>query len=283
MLQQATPGSTTCTPAAAGRRVRPTSPPAATSSGRTSRTTACCATTRRRRTSPCSARPRATRTGTRSTGSAGWCRASTATGGSPGPSTTGRSPCWPTPIEGRRLNSPNDVVVRSDGSVWFTDPAYGIDSDYEGHKSPMEQDECYLFRIDPAGGLSVAMDGMSRPNGLAFSLDERQLYVSDTGGPRQHPPVRRGRGRDAVRRRGVRQVHERRVRRLPAGHRGPDLVERRRRRPRLRPGRDAARQGPGAGGGGQRVLRRPKRNRLYICATTSLYAILLPVNGAKTF
>ena len=85
--------------------------------------------------------------------------------------------------EGGRLNSPNDVVVRSDGSVWFTDPAYGIDSDYEGHKSPMEQAECYLFRIDPAGGLSVAMDGMSRPNGLAFSLDEGQLYVSDTGGP----------------------------------------------------------------------------------------------------
>jgi gluconolactonase len=68
--------------------------------------------------------------------------------------------------DGKRLNSPNDVVVGSDGSVWFTDPSYGIDSDYEGVSAPAE--------IAP-----VAQD-FERPNGLAFSRDESQLYVVDT-------------------------------------------------------------------------------------------------------
>src|SRR3954467_11372782 len=58
--------------------------------------------------------------------------------------------------DGQPLNSPSDVVVRSDGSISFSDPAYGIDSHYEGNKAPQEQDECYLFRIDPAGELHIA-------------------------------------------------------------------------------------------------------------------------------
>ena len=83
---------------------------------------------------------------------------------------------------GRRLNSPNDVVVRSDGSIWFTDPNYGIDSEYEGDKAPMEQDGCYVYRIAPEGGEPVAViTDMSKPNGIAFSPDESLLYVADTG------------------------------------------------------------------------------------------------------
>lgn len=84
--------------------------------------------------------------------------------------------------DGKRLNSPNDVVVRSDGSVWFSDPSYGIDSDHEGHKADSEIGACHVYRAEPDGGeCRIAADGFVRPNGLAFSLDERRLYVSDTG------------------------------------------------------------------------------------------------------
>ncbi|UEM22507.1 SMP-30/gluconolactonase/LRE family protein [Skermanella mucosa] len=84
--------------------------------------------------------------------------------------------------QGRRLNSPNDVVVKSDGSVWFTDPPYGILTDYEGHRSEMEQDGCHVYRIDPeTGQVTVAADDFDKPNGIAFSPDEHILYVADTG------------------------------------------------------------------------------------------------------
>ena len=85
-------------------------------------------------------------------------------------------------FEGKRLNSPNDVVVKSDGSVWFTDPTYGIMSDYEGYKSEPEQRHHNVFRIDPATGelASVAHD-FAQPNGLAFSRDETRLYVAESG------------------------------------------------------------------------------------------------------
>jgi len=83
--------------------------------------------------------------------------------------------------QGKRLNSPNDVVVKSDGSIWFTDPAYGIDSDYEGFAAESEIGTCNVYRIDPATGeIRVVADQLDRPNGLAFSLDEQQLYVSDS-------------------------------------------------------------------------------------------------------
>ena len=87
---------------------------------------------------------------------------------------------------GRRLNSPNDVVVRADGTVWFTDPIYGIAGDYEGHRADSELGgACYVFRLDPASGdLRVVADDFCRPNGLAFSPDEQQLYIADT---RQRP------------------------------------------------------------------------------------------------
>lgn len=84
--------------------------------------------------------------------------------------------------EGRRLNSPNDVVVKSDGSLWFTDPPYGILTDYEGYRGEQEQSGCYVFRLDPeAGSLEVVADDFVKPNGLCFSPDESLLYISDTG------------------------------------------------------------------------------------------------------
>jgi gluconolactonase len=84
---------------------------------------------------------------------------------------------------GRRFNSPNDVVVKSDGSVWFTDPDYGIMSDYEGEKAEGEIGACNVYRIDPSSGAvdAVATDFV-KPNGIAFSPDEKVLYVADTGG-----------------------------------------------------------------------------------------------------
>jgi gluconolactonase len=83
---------------------------------------------------------------------------------------------------GRKLNSPNDVVVKSDGSIWFTDPNYGIISDYVGRKAEQEQTGCNVYRIDPLNGaVTVVADDFSMPNGLAFSPDETLLYVSDSG------------------------------------------------------------------------------------------------------
>ncbi len=86
-------------------------------------------------------------------------------------------------FDGKRLNSPNDVTVKSDGSIWFTDPDYGILSDYEGRKSQSEQSTCNVYRIDPkTGNLSLVSNQMIKPNGLCFNKNETKLYVSDTGG-----------------------------------------------------------------------------------------------------
>jgi gluconolactonase len=84
-------------------------------------------------------------------------------------------------FEGKRLNSPNDVVVKSDGSVWFTDPSYGIMIDYEGARADSEIGACHVYRVDPGGAMAVAAADYVKPNGLAFSPDERFLYVADTG------------------------------------------------------------------------------------------------------
>nr|WP_299503453.1 SMP-30/gluconolactonase/LRE family protein [uncultured Rhizobium sp.] len=85
-------------------------------------------------------------------------------------------------FHGKRLNSPNDVVVRSDGSVWFTDPTYGILSDYEGYKAEPEQKTRNVYRLEPdTGVIEVMVDDFLQPNGLAFSPDESLLYVADSG------------------------------------------------------------------------------------------------------
>ena len=191
---------------------------------------------------------------------------------------------------GKRLNSPNDVVVKSDGSVWFTDPTYGIDSDYEGHKSEPEQDGSYVYRVDPGNGeVSVVADDFVKPNGIAFSPDEKSLYIVDTG--RTH--VENG------------PAH---MRRFDVGKDGKltdrgvfaECTE------GLFDGFRFDTEGriwTSAGDGvhcydpdgtliGKIIVPETvanvcfggqKRNYLYICGTTSLYGVRLPVNGAKTF
>ncbi|MEM1160896.1 MAG: SMP-30/gluconolactonase/LRE family protein, partial [Pseudomonadota bacterium] len=84
-------------------------------------------------------------------------------------------------FEGKRLNSPNDVIVRSDGSVWFTDPPYGINSDVEGYPADSEIGGCYVFCATPDGTLHAVAKDFDKPNGLAFSPDESRLYVADSG------------------------------------------------------------------------------------------------------
>ena len=85
---------------------------------------------------------------------------------------------------GKRLNSPNDVVVRADGTIWFTDPSYGIADDYEGHRAESEIGTCHVYRLDRDGTVTAVATDFCRPNGLAFSPDERKLYIVDT---RQEP------------------------------------------------------------------------------------------------
>lgn len=85
-------------------------------------------------------------------------------------------------FQNKRLNSPNDVVVGSDGSVWFTDPTYGILSDYEGYRAEPEQPSRNVYRIDgQSGELEAMVTDFAQPNGLAFSPDESRLYVAESG------------------------------------------------------------------------------------------------------
>jgi gluconolactonase len=91
---------------------------------------------------------------------------------------------------GKRLNSPNDVICRSDGTIWFTDPTYGINTDYEGGKQGAELPPA-LYRLDPRdGSLRIMADDFDGPNGLAFSPDERLLYVAESGRQFAEDPVR---------------------------------------------------------------------------------------------
>ena len=90
-------------------------------------------------------------------------------------------------VDGRRFNSPNDLVVRSDGSVWFTDPPYGILMDYEGRRADSEIGACHVYRWDPKTcEVTTVATTYVKPNGLAFSPDETILYIADTG--RSHDP-----------------------------------------------------------------------------------------------
>ncbi|WP_334174009.1 SMP-30/gluconolactonase/LRE family protein [Pseudoxanthobacter sp.] len=84
--------------------------------------------------------------------------------------------------DGRRLNSPNDVVVTRDGAIWFTDPIYGILSLYEGAPAEPEQPTRNVYRVDPhSGQIAIVADDFGQPNGLCFSPDERTLYIADSG------------------------------------------------------------------------------------------------------
>lgn len=85
-------------------------------------------------------------------------------------------------FEGKRLSSPNDVVVKSDGSIWFTDPPFGILGNYEGHKAEPELGQ-NVYRLDPVSGIAtVVADDVLGPNGLAFSPDEQTLYIVESRG-----------------------------------------------------------------------------------------------------
>lgn len=87
-----------------------------------------------------------------------------------------------THFDGKQLNSPNDVIVKSDGSIWFSDPTYGIDGYYEGTLAPSEIGASRVYRLQPdTGSLTAVVSDLIRPNGLAFSPDETTLYVADTG------------------------------------------------------------------------------------------------------
>jgi gluconolactonase len=192
-------------------------------------------------------------------------------------------------INGLRLNSPNDVVVKSDDSIWFTDPTYGIDSDYEGDAAPSEIGASQVYRIDPqTGEIRVVIDNMEKPNGLAFSPDEKYLYVVDTG--LSHRP---GGPRD--------------VRRYPLNPDGHTVQGRGKLFAQATVGLfDGLRVDLdgnlwlGAGDGvhclnpqgdllgkirvpevvANICFGGPKRNRLFICGTRSLYAIYLRTSGA---
>ncbi len=84
-------------------------------------------------------------------------------------------------FQGKKLNAPNDAVVAADGAVWFTDPGYGIFGNYEGHKAELEL-PARVYRLDvKTGQATVVADDFDKPNGLAFSLDEKKLYIIDSG------------------------------------------------------------------------------------------------------
>ena len=167
--------------------------------------------------------------------------------------------------QGKRFNSPNDAVVKSDNSIWFTDPAYGIDTDYEGDRQKQEIDGCHVYRIDAEERRrSIASSSdMVRPNGIAFSPDEKYLYVADTGathvpnGPRH---IRRftvsANGKKREGRRSFRRMHRRALRRFSRRLEGPHLDQHRRGRALLRQGRHADRKNPDPRDRRQRHLRR---------------------------
>ena len=191
--------------------------------------------------------------------------------------------------QGKRLNSPNDVVVRSDGSIWFTDPAYGIDHDYEGLRQEPELDGCHVYRVDAdTAEVTRVADDFVRPNGLAFSLDESRLYIADTGATHEPDGPRHIRVFDVVDGRtltggGVFAVCDARI---FDGFRFDE----------------AGRLWTSAGDGvhcfepdgtligkirvpetvSNVCFGGPHRNRLFITATTSLYSVYLLLRGAAT-
>ena len=193
-------------------------------------------------------------------------------------------------VGGKRLNSPNDVVVRSDDSIWFTDPAYGIDSDYEGHRGESETGGCHVYRLDPhSGACERVADDFVRPNGLAFSPDESRLYIVDSGATHQPGGPRHIRVFN-VSARGTLSGGEV-FATFSAGLFDGFRVD------------DQGRLWCGAADGvhclapdgtllgkvktAERVANvvfgGPQRNVLFMCATSSLLSVRLAVNGARTF
>ncbi len=190
--------------------------------------------------------------------------------------------------QGKRLNAPNDVVVRSDGTVWFTDPTYGILSDYEGYRSDPEQPTRNVYRLDPlTGELDAVVTDFNQPNGLAFSPDEKILYVADSGASHDQVLPRHIRAFDVVD--GRRLANDRVFALIDNGI--PDGIR-----------TDIAGNLWSSAGDGvhcfapdgtrlgkilvpQTVANLtfggPRRNRLFIAATNSLYSIYVTATGAQ--
>ena len=190
-------------------------------------------------------------------------------------------------FEGKRLNSPNDVVVKTDGSIWFTDPAYGILTDYEGERAESEIGACHVYRVDPNGRIARVADDYTKPNGLAFSPDESVLYIADTGASHDADGPRH------IRRHGVNadgslsggEIFATCTAGLFDGFR----ID--------RDGRiwTSAADGVHCLDRDGRLIGKilipelvanvcfggPKLNRLFICGTTSLYSVFLAVNGVS--
>lgn len=188
-------------------------------------------------------------------------------------------------FEGKLLNSPNDVVVKSDGTIWFTDPSYGILMDYEGERAESEIGACHVYRIDTDGSVHQMTTDYSKPNGLAFSPDESHLYIADTG--ITHDPG----GPKHIRKHKVASDNS-----LSGGAVFATCTE------GVFDGFRLDREGriwSSAGDGvhcldqtgaligkvhipelvGNVCFGGPKLNRLFICGTTSLYSVFLNVNG----
>jgi gluconolactonase len=191
-------------------------------------------------------------------------------------------------FQGKKLNSPNDVVVKSDGTIWFTDPPYGILSDYEGKAAESEYGGAHVFRFDPATGLlEVIADDFNKPNGIAFSPDEKTLYIVDTGFSHAHEGEHH-----------IRTFSVAREDRVKGGSVFAEIS------PGSADGLRVDIQGnvwTSAGDGihcyapdgclfgkilvpetvSNLTFGGPKRNRLFITATTSLYAVYVGVTGAQ--
>jgi gluconolactonase len=190
--------------------------------------------------------------------------------------------------QGKRLNSPNDVVVKSDDSIWFTDPAYGIDTDNEGDRAEPEIDGCHVYRVDPGGSVDRVIDDMLRPNGLAFSPDEHVFYVADTGATHKENGPRHIR-RFAVSADGRSVSGGEAFAESTSGLFDGFRVDR---EGRLWTSADEGVHCYDPDGTliGKILIPETvanvafggaKRNRLFICGTTSLYSVMLMVNGSK--
>lgn len=189
---------------------------------------------------------------------------------------------------GKRMNSPNDATVKSDDTIWFTDPPYGIMSDYEGARSESEIGAANVYRFDPASGdISIVAGDFARPNGICFSPDEKTLYVSDTSISHDANGNRHIRAFDVVD--GMRLTNSRVFAVIEHGASDGFRCD------------EEGNVWTSAGDGvhcyapsGERlgVIRvpegvsnvcfgGPKRNRLFITATRSLYSIYVAANGAQ--